>query len=390
MELIKRKITEQIKEVTKYFPVISITGPRQSGKTTLVKNEFLDLPYVSLEESDKRRYAQNDPRGFLSDYKDGVIIDEAQQVPELFSYLQTVVDNMDQTGRFILTGSQNFLLLEKITQSLAGRVGVFKLLPFSLSELNDTKFSINDASSYIFNGSYPRCYDKKIPPGIYFPSYIQTYIDRDVRQIKNITDLNIFSRFIRLCAARTGQLLNLSSLATDCGISHTTARAWLSILEASYIIYLLKPHHKNFNKRLVKMPKIYFCDSGLLCSLLGIASVNQLSTHYLRGGLFENMLISEFLKYYYNRGVEPPIYFWRDKHGHEIDLLIENEGNLLPIEIKSAKTIHEENFKNLLYWQKLTNEKYHKPVLIYDGKDIQHRQNVNIYGCFTPIGEIIA
>ncbi|MCK5838673.1 MAG: ATP-binding protein, partial [Bacteroidales bacterium] len=328
--MIKREITKKIREVAKYFPVISITGPRQSGKTTLARNEFSDLPYVSLEESDNRRYAQSDPRGFLSEYKEGAVFDEVQHVPELFSYLQSVVDETDLTGRFILTGSQNFLLLEKITQSLAGRVGVFKLLPFSLPELNRANINIDDALSYIFNGSYPRCYDKNIPPGIYFPSYIQTYIDRDVRQIKNITDLNLFSRFIRLCAARTGQLLNLSSIATDCGISHSTARSWLSILEASYIIYLLKPHHSNFNKRLVKMPKLYFYDSGLLCSLLGIININQLRTHYLRGGLFENMVISEILKYYFNRGIEPPVYFWRDKHGHEIDCLIDMGDDLLP------------------------------------------------------------
>ena len=285
--MIRRELHSKLLEVSQYYPIITLTGPRQSGKTTLIKSTFTNLPYVLLEIPDIRERAQEDPKSFLEKYPKGAIFDEVQNVPELFSYLQGIVDEDNQV-RFVVSGSQNFLLLEKITQTLAGRVAVLKLLPFSLMELKNTKYEIQNSLEFIFNGAYPRLYDKNIPVEQFYSDYMQTYVERDVRTIKNIGNLNSFRRFLQLCAGRVGQLLNLNSLATDTGISVNTAKSWLSILEASYIIYQLQPHHKNFSKRLVKRPKIFFYDTGLACSLLKITSVEQLDIHYLRGGLFEN------------------------------------------------------------------------------------------------------
>ncbi|MCL5408700.1 MAG: ATP-binding protein [Candidatus Omnitrophica bacterium] len=371
--MLKRTLSQKLKSLALKFPVISVIGPRQSGKTTLVRNVFLNKDYVNLEDLDTREFALTDPRGFLATYSKGAIIDEVQRVPSLFSYIQTTVDRSNKAGQFILTGSQNIILQENISQSLAGRVAILKLLPLSLEELKKTKYEPDSAEEYIFTGSYPGIYDKKINPRDWYPNYIQTYVERDVRLIKNILDLNIFQKFIKLCAGRIGQVLNLLSLGNDCGITHNTAKAWISILESTYIIFLLKPYYKNFNKRLIKMPKLYFYDTGLACSLLGIQNKQQLSTHYLGGSLFESFVISEIIKYRFNKGFEQHCYYWRDRTGNEVDCIMENNRSLLGIEIKFSKTIVEDFFKGLKYWNKITGNVSSKLYLIYKGEEHQKR-----------------
>ena len=376
--MIKRELSYKLISVAKAFPIVTIVGPRQSGKTTLVKTAFPEKPYVSMEDLDIREYAINDPRGFLSDYAKGAILDEIQRTPQLFSYLQTNVDIYNKPGKFILTGSQHFLLQQNISQTLAGRVAVLKLLPFSLNELEKTQFRFNNNEEYLFRGFYPRIYDKRISPPDWYPNYIQTYIERDLRLIKNITNLNAFQTFLKMCAARLGGVLNLSSLASDCGITHNTAKSWISVLEASFIVFLLRPHYKNFNKRLIKMPKLYFYDSGLACSLLGIETKKQLLTHSLKGNIFESFILSEILKNKYNKGLDSDIYFWRDKTGHEIDCLIEKTGRLTPIEIKSGKTLTKDQFKNLIYWNKLSKTDPKKTYVVYGGDMTQKRSYGNL------------
>jgi hypothetical protein len=371
--MIERALLAKLKASAKKMPVVSLIGPRQSGKTTLVRAAFPDKSYVSLEEPDIRKYAVSDPRGFLSDYPDGAILDEAQRAPKIFSYLQTLVDRTDKPGLFILTGSQHFLLRENISQTLAGRVDILTLLPFSLTELESTPFSYENYEDYLFAGFYPRIYDKKLNPRDWYSGYIQTYVERDLRLIKNISDLAAFQTFLKMCASRTGQLLNLSALANDCGITHNTAKSWISILESSFIVFLLRPHYKNFNKRLVKMPKLYFYDTGLACSLLGIENAKQVSSYHLKGNLFESFIISEFLKTRYNRGLEPNCYFWRDKLGREIDCVIEKAGKLTPVEIKAGKTPSTEYFRDLSYWNKLSKNKPSNSYVIYGGDDLQKR-----------------
>ncbi|KKL49157.1 hypothetical protein LCGC14_2318330, partial [marine sediment metagenome] len=332
--LIHRNLEKILKKTIKKYPVISLTGPRQSGKTTLIKKLFGNkYKYVNLENVELREYAKSDPRAFLEEYKGGLIIDEAQNVPDLFSYIQVIVDETNEPGQYILTGSQNFLLLEKITQSLAGRVAIFHLLPLSLEELKKSKYKpLSNLEKLLFTGFYPRIYDKKLDAKEWYSNYLYTYVERDIRTIKNIKDIGTFQRFLKMLAARCGQLLDLTSIGNDCGISHNTARDWINILEASFIIYLLSPHYKNFNKRLIKSPKIYFYDTGLLCHLLGINSSDQIKTHYLRGGIFESFIISEIIKIRTNKNKDSNVYFWRDKFGHEIDCIIENARNLTPIE----------------------------------------------------------
>lgn len=372
----KRTLANKINQLAQSFPIVAVTGPRQSGKTTLLRDIFADYNYVSLEDLDMREFAESDPRGFLTAYNDGAILDEVQRVPQLFSYLQTHVDTTKRAGEFILSGSQNFLLLENISQSLAGRVALLKLLPLSLEELRNAHYPLNNLEELIFNGCYPKIYYDHINPTDWYPNYIQTYIERDVRLIKNISDLSTFQRFLKMCAHRCGQLLNLSSLATDCGITHNTAKSWLSILEASFIIFLLQPYHSNFNKRLVKMPKLYFYDTGLICSLLTITDYSQLNTHYMRGALFENFVITEFYKHYLNQGKIPHLYFWRDKSGHEIDCIIEDSNKIYAIEIKAGKTIASDYFTGLNYWHALqpsTNN-----YLIYSGDVQQKRANSQV------------
>lgn len=378
--MIKRDLFKKLLSTAKAFPIVAVIGPRQSGKTTLVKMAFPDKPYASMEDLDIREYAINDPRGFLSDYPRGVILDEIQRTPQLFSYLQTDVDTHNKAGRFILTGSQHFLIHENISQTLAGRIAILKLLPFNLNELNKGSFKSNNYEDYLFRGFYPRIYDKKMNPIDWYPNYIQTYIERDLRLIKNIGNLSAFQTFLKMCAARIGQILNLSTLAADCGITHNTAKSWISVLEASFIVFLLRPHHKNFNKRLVKMPKLYFYDPGIACFLLGIKNKKELLTHSLKGGIFESFVLSEILKNRYNQGLDSDIYFWRDKTGHEIDCIIEKAGRLTPIEIKSGKTLTNDQFKNLIYWNRLSKTNPMKSYIIYGGELIQKRSHGNLIG----------
>ncbi|MBN2103784.1 ATP-binding protein [bacterium] len=378
--MIKRDISTNILSAFKQYPIVSITGPRQSGKTTLVKNLFPDIPYVNLESPDIRIYANEDPRGFLSDFPESVILDEVQRSPQLFSYIQAFSDDKNKSSQFILTGSHNFLLMENITQSLAGRVAIFKLMPFSMHELKSAKLLNRQSDAHIYTGFYPKLYDQNFSVYEYYQNYIQTYIERDVRQIKNITDLNTFQRFLKMCAARTGQILNLSSLANDCGVTHNTIKAWLSILQTSYIVHLLYPHHNNFSKRLIKMPKLYFLDPGLVCALINIETKDQIKTHYLRGELFETMIVSEFLKYRFNLGREPNCYFWRDKMGREIDLIVDKAGASIPVEIKSGKTITEDYFKNIRYYCSLAKMDTASAFLIYNGSENQMRNTGHVIG----------
>lgn len=365
--MIDRAITSKLLYLAGKFPVVTLTGPRQSGKSTLLKNAFPEYSYVSLEDPDTRLFASEDTRGFIASYSDKTIIDEAQRVPQLFSYLQTHIDGAGGTGMYILAGSHNFLLMESISQSLAGRTAVMKLLPFSNAEMKSAGISPQSLEDLIFTGGYPSLYDKAVPPEYYFPSYIQTYVERDVRIMKNIGDLSKFIRFVKLCAGRIGQLLNMSSLANDCGVAVSTVAQWISLLEASYICYLLRPDANNFSKRLVKMPKLYFYDTGLACSLLEIRSSSQLSTHYLRGGLFENMIVNEFIKASYNKAEEPSLTFWRDSTGNEVDLLEYRDGKTYAYEIKSAATYSPDFFKNLVRWSKYSGVPAEQCAVVYAG-----------------------
>ena len=397
--MIKRILSEKLKSAAKQFPVVTLTGPRQSGKTTLVRNEFSHYEYVSLELPDQRAFALEDPKGFLSRFKGPVILDEIQRVPDLFSYIQVIVDERKQPGQFILTGSQNFLLMQSITQSLAGRCAVLHLLPFSLSELFEKPPILLDLvgkelpgniappaqslEDLLFSGFFPRIHDQKLSPRDWLGSYYQTYVERDVRNVLSVGDLEAFGRFVRLCAGRNGQLLNLSSLASDCGITHTTAKRWISVLEASFIAVLLRPYHKNFGKRLIKSPKLFFLDSGLLCYLLGIQSPEDVYHHASRGNIFEGFVVSELYKNFYHRGEQPGLFFWRDSAGHEINILIEIGGELIPLETKSSQTIASDFFELFKYWRTLTGKPEEPAALVYGGKEGFRREGVFIYPWFV-------
>jgi predicted AAA+ superfamily ATPase len=374
--MINRELASIIIKLRSQFPVIMLTGPRQSGITTLLKSIYTDIPYVSLEDIDIRNNAIGDPRGFLNNYPQGAVLDEAQRAPELFSYIQGIVDS-NKDAHFVLSGSQNFLLLQNITQSLAERAAILKLLPFGLSELHTESIVFDNYEEVIYKGLYPGLYDREIEPNYFYPSYIGTYIERDVRQIKNIENLNSFSNFLRLCAGRTGQIINLNSLAVDAGISPNTAKSWLSILEASYIIYYLQPYYKNFNKRITKSPKLYFYDTGLVCSLLGIDSAEQVKTYHSKGALFENLIITELIKSRFHRGENPRFYFWQNKTKQEIDLIVENNDNPIPYEIKSGMTMNDSYFTNLNYWRKITGEKSENLNIIYGGETNLKTSNGN-------------
>lgn len=353
--MIPRYLGETVERLRKGFPIIAITGPRQSGKTTLSRAAFPDKPYVSLEEPDTRSYALEDPRGFLGQFPDGAVIDEAQRVPELFSYLQSRVDSDGRMGLFVLTGSQQFGLRTGITQSLAGRVGLVTLLPFSFGELNDAGQTPNTVEACLFTGSFPPLYDRPVAPRDWYPRYVATYLERDLHQLIQVRDLHTFQTFLRMCAARVGQVLNLSALASDCGITHNTARAWISVLEASYILFLLQPHHRNFNKRLIKAPKLYFYDTGVVASLMAIEDEGHLAVHAMRGQIFENWIIAELLKGRMNRGLPSNLFFWRDRAGLEIDVIAEHGESLQPIEIKSGATVASDFMTGLHRWCNLNN-----------------------------------
>ncbi|WP_256013411.1 ATP-binding protein [Desertivirga xinjiangensis] len=371
--MIERTATAELKLLARQFKTVAIIGPRQSGKTTLARAVFPDKKYVSLENPDLRLFATDDPRGFLEQYQEGAIFDEAQRVPQLFSYLQQILDESTEKGKFILTGSNNFLLQENISQSLAGRIGYLFLLPFATEEIGKAARSPQTVEEVLFKGGYPPIYDNDIPPNKWLPNYIRTYVERDVRQIKNISDLNSFERFVKLCAGRIGQLLNLSSLAVETGVDSKTISSWMSVLESSFIVHLLKPHYNNFSKRIVKMPKLYFNDTGLACSLLGINNSEQLLTHPLKGSLFENYVITDLIKSRYNRNEALNLYFWRDNAGNEMDIVIDKGTELYPIEIKAGKTITPDYFKNFKFWKKITG--FEGGIVIYAGKEMQKRSN---------------
>lgn len=372
--IIKRTITSHLKQLAQQFSAIAVMGPRQSGKSTLVKDTFPEYAYVSLEDIDTRMIAKEDPRGFLAAYSHhpGIIIDEIQEVPELFSYMQGIIDQAYRPGYFIITGSQNFLLHEKITQTLAGRIALLTLLPLSVTELDTVQLmpKDQDIESLIIKGFYPQLHTQKIDTRTWCSNYISTYVEKDVRQLLKITDVLTFQRFLKLCAARVGNLINYTELARDCDISSHTAKEWLSVLETSYIIKVLSPYYKNFNKRVTKQPKLYFYDTSLVCSLLNIRTREELFNHPLKGALFESFVISEIFKYNYNHNETPQIYFWRDVQGHEIDCILEKSfDQTIPVEIKASKTISNDFFSGLIDWQKITDQTDVPAYVVYGGDE---------------------
>ena len=372
--MINRTATARLIRLAKTFRSVAVTGPRQSGKTTLCRMVFPQKSYISLENPDILEFATNDPRGFLAQFKNGAILDEVQRAPHLFSYLQQILDETKKKGLFILTGSNNFLLQENITQTLSGRIAYLQLLPLSLKELSESKKIKTDYTTHILGGGYPEVNTKKINAADWYVNYINTYVERDVRQLKNISNLSQFMKLLKLCAGRTGQVLNLTSLSNDCGIDQKTVAAWLSILQSSYIIYLLKPYHTNFNKQVMKTPKLYFYDTGVACSLLGITNAKQITQHVTKGFLFENMIVSEMLKERFNNGKTDNLFYWRDKTGNEVDILTDDAGKLTALELKAGETISTDFFKGLDYFSAL-QKKPIKKLLLYGGKQEQTRSN---------------
>ncbi len=383
---LKREMVNLLKQRTKGFPVITITGPRQSGKTTFAKMNFPDYQYVSLESFDNRDHAINDPRDFIKQYPDKTIIDEFQRAPELTSYLQEHIDNVNKPGMYILTGSNQFEYLHSVTQSLAGRTIMLKLLPFNYTELYSKENKLPKLDDIIVKGWYPRIYDQQMDHGDFYRSYFETYIQRDVNEIVQVKSLSDFRKFTQLCAGRTGQIVNFSNIANEIGVSYHTIKSWLSILQASFIVELLQPYHRNFNKRITKSAKLYFLDTGLACNLIGIHNSKQLSTHPLRGELFETYVFSELLKHKYNNPIFSNLYYYRDSNNNEIDFLVESGYGLIPIEVKLNSTPRKMHFKNIEYFNKLS-ENVSKNYLVYSGNDNMHRFNSEIVG-YNSIGEI--
>lgn len=378
MKYVNRTIESKIRSMLDKFPVLALTGPRQSGKTTLLRNMLPDYRYVSLENTDDRFFAETDPLGFLAKYNSEVIIDEAQRVPSLFSYLQTKVDADGKMGQYIISGSQNFQLLERITQSLAGRVALFKLLPFDATELEGSGSLESDWKSLIYKGFYPTVYDRQLDPSIFYSNYVQTYLERDVSTLTNIQDIQRFRNFIGLCAARTGQLLNLSNLALECGISQPTAKSWISILESSYILFLLPPYFENFSKRIVKSPKLYFYDTGLASFLLGFRSPADLDDFTLIGSFFENLVIAEMLKKNHHQYLLKEYWFWRDTQGHAVDLLTKRGSGFDVFEVKSTQTILPKLLKGMEFFSTIAEGRVKSKTIIYGGNEHQERTGYSI------------
>lgn len=375
MEYVNRLLKDKAALLLSKFPFLAIIGPRQSGKTTFAKQLRPDFAYVDLELPEYREFAKSDPLAFLKSYQNGVILDEIQWVPELFSYLQVLSDERNKPGEYLLTGSQNFLLSSQITQSLAGRVALLQLLPFSLKEI-EVHYKIERWEELALGGGYPRKYQFDIDPTDFYPNYIQTYLERDVRQILNIKDLAAFQKFIQLLAGRAGQLFNQHSFANELGVTNKTIDSWLGVLEASFVAFRLPPYYQNFNKRILKTPKVYFYDTGVLCSLLGIRKATDLNLHFARGQVFENLVVTELMKKELNQGNKAAFYFWRDSNQSEVDLLQEKDGKLIAVEIKASETFHSDFLKGLKKFQKVAPQV--EPKLIYAGQLLHQRDGIQI------------
>jgi len=376
--MVTRDAEPLARTLAREFKIVAIVGPRQSGKTTLAKAIFAAKPYASLEDPDLLRFAQEDPRGFLAQHPGGAVIDEAQRCPELFSYLQGIVDRRREPGQFILTGSQHFGLVQRITQSLAGRVGFVNLLPFSAPELLAGGWLPASLDAALVLGGYPPLFDMPASPERWYNAYLGTYVERDVRQLRNVQDLPTFQRVLRLCAGAVGQLADLTRIGNDAGVDQKTVRAWLGVLEASFILFRLQPHHRNFRKRLVKTPKLYFYDVGVAARLIGIESAEQMSTHPLRGALFENWVITEYLKRRWNAGRQTNLYFWRSHGGLEVDLMLEQGQVLAPVEIKSGATVSPDWLRPLRRWRELAGNAAGRPIIVYGGDRAQQRSDADI------------
>jgi uncharacterized protein len=378
--MIPRTATQALARLAQGFPIIALTGPRQSGKTTLAKTAFASKAYVSLENPDEFEYAERDPRAFLNRFTDGAILDEVQRCPRLLSWLQGMVDERGRMGDFVLTGSAQFELISGVTQSLAGRVGRIELLPLTATELAEAGQLPDTLEDMLLRGAYPALYDRPLAHGDWFANYVATYLERDVRQLIKVRDLSLFQRFVRMCAARSGQLLNLAALGADCGVTAVTAREWLSVLEASYLVTRLNPYHRNFGKRLVKTPKLYFLDVGLMAWLLGIRDAASIQTHAARGALFETYVVSELVKQRFNAGQAHDLYFWRDSQGNEVDVLFETPAGLQTVEIKSGSTFASDWPDALKAWQKFADEPTPTPVVVYGGDTQYERQACRVIG----------
>jgi predicted AAA+ superfamily ATPase len=378
--MIPRKASTTAQRLAKGFPAIAVTGPRQSGKTTLARALFADKAYVSLENPDEHAFAERDPRAFLNRFASGAILDEVQRCPHLLSWLQGLVDERGRMGDFVLTGSAQFDLIAGITQSLAGRVGRIELLPLTVDELAAAGKLPSTLEDLLLCGGYPALYDRELSPGDWFPNYVSTYLERDVRQLVAVRDLSLFQRFVRMCAARSGQLLNLAALGADCGVSAVTARQWLSVLEASYLVARLPPYHRNFGKRLIKSPKLYFLDVGLMAWLLGIRDAASIQTHAARGALFETYVVSECIKQRFNAGQGADLYFWRDNTGHEVDLLFDTPQGMQAVEIKSGSTFASDWPDAIHRWRKFATDAAHTPVIVYGGEGAYERQGCRVIG----------
>jgi len=380
----KRTIEKELKSLAKGYPVVTLIGPRQSGKTTLVRHAFSEKPYANLEAIDTQELANFDPRGFLKKFPEGAILDEIQRCPKLLSYIQLIVDEKDKKGMFILTGSHQIELQQAITQSLAGRTALLTLLPMSIEEIRDAGFTFS-LDELILKGGYPRIYKDELDPTKAYRNYFQTYIERDLRQLIQIKDLSQFQHFVRLLAARVGQLVNFSSIGGEIGVSANTAKQWISILEASFILFKLEPYFENFGRRIVKTSKLYFTDVGLVCYLLGIENQTQLERDPLRGQIFENLVVLNFVKQRLNQGLDPQLYFFRDTHGHEVDLIFKSANELIPIEIKSSETFNSAFLKNLKFFQHLVGERASHSYVIYAGDGEQKGENFSLLNFRTAV-----